>query len=124
MDHNDKPLLALPCRYLIYKEDGYHTCSLLDGAVCQAINPSLTDVTMTLIVPMKMEFKGQTVEKKWDIDHTKVKDYVDPKHKFDRDKQCPAGYSWEEVCTRFGAFYEIHKETEPKAEKNYEEDEK
>jgi hypothetical protein len=116
MNHNEKPLLALPCPHLVYDSWGYHGCSLMgESVVCQAINFRRMDLaSFTLSVPMKLELKGEIAEEKWDVDHAEVKDYVNPSREFaeefNEDELCPAGYLMEEVGARFNAFAEAHKE--------------
>ena len=104
--------LAIPCRYIIIDCSMYHTCSLLDGCICQVINPYLTDTTFHAVVkPSEISLtghpdKGNLEAKVTDLE-TEILSVERPPEIHVLDTECPAGYTWRQACAKFEAVWNL-----------------
>jgi len=104
-------MITLPCRHIIIRPDRYDTCTL-NGSLCQACNPNLTDITIRGITrstevsltgnPDKGNFEAKITDCE-----SEVLNVERPEDSFDLDIQCPAGYTWEQVQTKWEAVNKL-----------------
>lgn len=90
----------------------YHTCTLLDGCVCQVINPYLTDTTMKgVIKPSEVSITGHpdkgNLEVAVTVHETEILSVERPPEIPILDTQCPAGYTWQQACAKFDAVQKL-----------------
>lgn len=112
---------ALPCRYVIVCPTLYHTCILLEGAVCQALNFNLTDITMKGVIrPSEISLTGHSDKGNLEVTvtahETEILSVERPEDSFDLDAQCPAGYTWEQMGAKFMALDKLIPEDMDKRE--------
>ncbi len=105
-------VIAIPCRYILVHPDKYHNCSLLGGAVCQALNYNLTDITVKMVrKPSARRFNGNPDEGTFEATVTdyemEVLSVECPEDEFDLDAQCPAGFTWDQIEAKIAALDEL-----------------